>query len=281
MATVRRALQTRSLCAALLLLALSPVVAAQPGDSREGWTLVWSDEFDAPDGSRPDPAKWVYDLGGGGWGNEELQTYTDRAENASIQDGHLVITARAERFTGGDGIAREYTSARLKTLGRFAQTYGRFEARIQVPRGQGIWPAFWMLGADFPTAGWPACGEIDVMEHIGREPALVYGTIHGPGYSGADGPSAHVALSGPVADGFHVFAVEWEPGAIRWYVDDRLYATRTPADLPAESRWVFDHDFFMLLNLAVGGRWPGYPDETTVFPQALKVDYVRVYKRSM
>src|SRR5690606_7574684 len=166
---VRRTL--RLSCAALVVSALSAVSGAhQPAGSREGWTLVWSDEFDAPDGSRPDPAKWVYDLGGGGWGNEELQTYTDRVENAVIRDGHLVITARAERFTGGDGITREFTSARLKTLGRFAQTYGRFEARIQVPRGQGIWPAFWMLGADFPTAGWPSCGEIHIMEHIGREP---------------------------------------------------------------------------------------------------------------
>jgi beta-glucanase (GH16 family) len=282
---------------ALLLASLASLRAQAPPAVPEGWTLTWSDEFDAPDGTPPDPSKWVHDLGGGGWGNEELQTYTSRPENAVIRHGQLVITARRERVTGADGITRDYTSARLKTLGRFAQRYGRFEARIQVPRGQGIWPAFWMLGADFPTAGWPACGEIDIMEHIGREPARVYGTIHGPGYAGAEGMSGSTTLAAavarassdspaagdgpPVADDFHVFAVEWEPGAIRWYVNDQHYFTRTPADLPAGARWAFDREFFMLLNLAVGGRWPGYPDATTIFPQELKVDYVRVYRRSM
>ena len=254
-----------------------------PAPLEAGWTLTWNDEFDAPDGSRPDPARWVYDLGGGGWGNEELQTYTGQASNASIRGGQLVITARAERFTGADGIARDYTSARLKTLGRFAQTYGRFEARLQVPRGQGIWPAFWMLGTDIDSAGWPACGEIDVMENIGREPATVHGTLHGPGYSG--GNSLGTGVDSPdgraFADGFHVFAVEWEPAEIRWYLDGRLYLSRKPGDLPEGSRWVFDHDFFVLLNVAVGGRWPGNPDATTVFPQEMKVDYVRVFRRSI
>ena len=153
-----------------------------PSPQPAAWTLSWSDEFDA--GSRPDESRWVYDLGGGGWGNQELQTYTSRADNAALRDGALVITARAERFTGSDGIARDYTSARLKTKDRFAQTYGKFEARLQVPRGQGIWPAFWMLGADIDAVGWPQCGEIDIMENIGREPATIHGTLHGPGYSG-------------------------------------------------------------------------------------------------
>lgn len=254
---------------------------ASPSPQPAGWTLTWRDEFDGPDGSRPDESRWAYDLGGGGWGNQELQTYTSRADNAVIRDGALVITARAERFTGGDGIAREYTSARLKTRGRFSQTYGRFEARLQVPRGPGLWPAFWMLGVDIDGAGWPQCGEIDIMENIGREPLMAHGTLHGPGYSGAGGLGTAVPSPDgrPFADAFHVFAVEWEAGEIRWYLDGRQYFSRTPSDLPAGSRWVFDHDFFLLLNVAVGGSWPGSPDATTTFPQEMKVDYVRVYRR--
>lgn len=254
---------------------------ALPSPQPAGWTLTWSDEFDGPNGSRPDESRWVYDLGGGGWGNQELQTYTGRAENAVIRDGALVITARAEPFTGGDGIAREYTSARLKTRGRFSQTYGRFEARLQVPRGPGLWPAFWMLGVDIDGAGWPQCGEIDIMENIGREPLTAHGTLHGPGYSGAGGLGTAVPSPDgrPFADAFHVFAVEWEAGEIRWYLDGRQYFSRKPSDLPAGARWVFDHDFFLLLNVAVGGAWPGSPDATTTFPQAMKVDYVRVYRR--
>ena len=249
--------------------------------SPTAWTLAWSDEFDLADGSRPDPSRWVHDLGGGGWGNNELQTYTDRPENAAIRDGALVITARAERFAGSDGHPRDYTSARLKTKGRVEQTYGRFEARLQLPRGAGLWPAFWMLGADIDGAGWPECGEIDIMENIGREPRTIHGTLHGPGYSGG------AALSGAVqspsgaafADGFHVVAVEWEPREIRWYLDGRQYFARTAGDLPGGARWVFDHDFFVLLNVAVGGNWPGNPDPAITFPQEMKVDYVRVYRR--
>jgi beta-glucanase (GH16 family) len=222
----------------------------------------------------------VYDLGGGGWGNQELQTYTNRADNAVLRDGLLVITARAERFTGSDGIARDYTSARLKTKDRFQQTYGKFEARIQVPRGQGIWPAFWMLGSDIDAVSWPQCGEIDVMENIGREPTTIHGTLHGPGYSGGGGPGAAAPSPDgkPFADAFHVFAVEWEPGEVRWFLDGRQYFSRKPSDLPTGTRWVFDHDFFLLLNVAVGGAWPGTPDATTTFPQEMKVDYVRAYR---
>ena len=255
--------------------------AAAPSPMPTDWRLVWSDEFEGPDGSRPDPGKWVFDLGGGGWGNAELQTYTDRVENAATRDGALILTARAERFTGADGIVREYTSARLKTLGRFEPLYGRVEARLQLPRGQGIWPAFWMLGADIDRVGWPACGEIDIMENIGREPTTIHGTIHGPGYSGAAGIGGAVEHPGgrPFADARHVFAVEWEPDEIRWYLDGRLYQTRRPADLPTGARWVFDRPHFLLLNVAVGGHWPGSPDEATNFPQELRVEYVRVYAR--
>ncbi len=250
--------------------------------STGAWVLSWSDEFNGADGSAPDPAKWAFDLGGGGWGNGELETYTSRPQNAVIRGGNLVITAAKETYTGTDGISRDYTSARLKTQGLFSQSSGRFEARIKIPTGQGIWPAFWLLGNDVTTNGWPACGEIDIMENIGSQPATVYGTIHGPGYSGGTAIGAsHTLATGKYADDFHLYAVEWESTQIRFYVDGFLYATRTPADLPNNgSVWVFDHPFFLLLNLAVGGNWPGAPDSTTVFPQQMLVDYVRVYHRS-
>jgi len=246
------------------------------------WTLVWSDEFNAPNGAPVDSSKWVLETGGGGWGNEELEYYTNRAKNAYQQDGNLVIKVLREKYKGPDGVSRNYTSARLKTQGKFSQAYGRFEARIKIPRGQGIWPAFWMLGDDIDKVGWPQCGEIDIMENIGREPALVHGTIHGPGYSGAKGIGSPFGLAEGqrFADGFHVYAVEWEPDAIRFYVDDHLYATRTPSELPAGTKWVYDHPFFLLLNVAVGGSWPGHPNASTKLPQRMLVDYVRVYRRS-
>jgi beta-glucanase (GH16 family) len=254
--------------------------AASPQSTNSAWKLVWSDEFNGANGSPVDSSKWVSETGGGGWGNNELEYYTSRPQNAFQQDGNLVIKVLSEKYTGTDGVARDYTSARLKTLGKFSQTYGRFEARIKIPRGQGIWPAFWMLGTDIDKPGWPDCGEIDIMENIGKEPALVHGTIHGPGYSGANGIGAPYALPDghSFADDFHVFAVEWEPKAIRFYVDDHLYKTLTPADLPNGTKWVYDHPFFILLNVAVGGGWPGSPDASTVFPQTMLVDYVRVYQ---
>jgi beta-glucanase (GH16 family) len=246
------------------------------------WTLVWSDEFTAPDGSAPDPAKWTYDIGGSGWGNNELETYTSRPQNVFIQGGNLVIQALQETYTGPDGITRDYTSARLKTQKLFTQTYGRFEARIKIPYGQGLWPAFWMLGSDINTVGFPACGEMDIFENIGREPSTVYGSIHGPGYVSVSNLSAAYTLPGgqKFSDDFHLFAVEWTPSAIRFYVDGVLYETLTPASLPAGTTWVFDKPFFMILNVAVGGDWPGSPDSTTVFPQTILVDYVRVYKQA-
>jgi beta-glucanase (GH16 family) len=246
-----------------------------------GWKLVWSDEFNSPDASPVDTTKWVSESGGNGWGNQELEYYTTRPENAFEQGGNLVIKVLQEKYTGADGVTRDYTSARLKTLGKFSQKYGRFEARIKIPEGQGIWPAFWMLGDDIGKVGWPKCGEIDIMENIGKEPAMVHGTIHGPGYSGDKGISAPYSLPPDqhFANDFHLYAVEWEPKAIRFYVDDHLYATRSPADLPKGTKWVYAHPFFLLMNVAVGGGWPGNPDATTVFPQTMLVDYVRVYKR--
>jgi beta-glucanase (GH16 family) len=249
----------------------------------DAWTLVWSDEFNDRDGSAPSPQKWGYDIGGSGWGNHELESYTSRSpENVAIRKGALSITARRERYTGPDGVARDFTSARLVTRDRFVALRGRVEARIRIPAGQGVWPAFWMLGDDVKTAGWPACGEIDIMENIGREPSTVHGTVHGPGYSGGKAIGAPYSLPGNrrFADDFHVFAVEWEQAAIRFYVDDVLYETTTPANLPAGARWVFDHPFYVILNLAVGGDWPGNPDASTRFPQTMRIDYVRVYRRA-
>lgn len=264
-----------------VLLFLSSLLLSQtniPNLPSAKWNLVWSDEFN---GTQLDTKKWVYDIGGGKWGNLELEYYTNQSTNVAIQAGKLVITARQEKYTDTNKAVWNFTSGRLKTLGKFTQTYGRFEARIKIPFGQGIWPAFWMLGADIIKTGWPNCGEIDIMENIGKEPTIVHGTIHGPGYSGAGGIGDQYSLpqGQRFADDFHVFAVEWEPRVIRFYVDDHLYATRTPTDLPAGKKWVYDHPFFLILNLAVGGDWPGNPDASTIFPQTMLVDYVRVYSR--
>jgi beta-glucanase (GH16 family) len=264
----------------LLACTITADQAARPQRASRDWTLVWSDEFNGANGSPVDIRKWVSETGGGGWGNNELEYYTARLQNAYQQDGNLVIKVLEEKYTGSEGVRRNYTSARLKTKGKFTQAYGRFEARIKIPRGQGIWPAFWMLGDDIDKVGWPACGEIDIMENRGKEPALVHGTIHGSGYSGEKGISAGFALPAAqhFADDFHVFAVEWEAKVIRFYVDDHLYATRTPADLPPATKWVYDHPFYLLLNVAVGGNWPGNPDASGRFPQTMLVDYVRVYR---
>jgi beta-glucanase (GH16 family) len=257
-------------------------MAQTPARPDAPWTLTWSDEFTGPDDSRVDASKWETETGGNGWGNDELEYYTNRPQNSYQHDGNLVIKVLQEKYTGAYGVTRNYTSARLKTLGKFDQTYGRFEARIKIPSGQGIWPAFWMLGKDIRKPGWPACGEIDIMENIGKEPAMVHGTIHGPGYSGAQGIGSSYTLTDgkAVADDYHVFAVEWEPNVVRFYVDKDLYATRTPADLPKGTKWVYNHPFFLLLNVAVGGDWPGSPDATSRFPQEMLVDYVRAYRRT-
>ncbi|HUS09842.1 MAG TPA: glycoside hydrolase family 16 protein [Pyrinomonadaceae bacterium] len=246
------------------------------------WRLTWSDEFDGPKGSPADSSKWLFDIGGNGWGNKELETYTGRTANSHVERGRLVIKALKETFTGPDNITRNYTSARLLTKKKFSQVYGRFESRIKIPYGQGIWPAFWLLGDNIDAAHWPNCGEIDIMENIGKEPSIVHGTFHGPGYSGGSGISAAYTLpSGQkFSDDFHTFAIEWEPNVMRFYVDEHLYKTRTPADLPPGTSWVFDHPFFIILNVAVGGAWPGNPEATTVFPQQMLVDYVRVYQHA-
>ena len=235
------------------------------------WKLVWGDDFEGTAGAAVDGSKWTYDTGPN-WYNGELQDYTSGNTNASLDgSGNLIIEARKEAREG-----RQYTSARLKTEGKKTFTYGRVEGRMKMPYGQGMWPAFWMLGGN----SWPNTGEIDVMENLGREPSIAHGTIHGPGYSGAAGPTASYTLPGSAkfSDDFHVFAIEWETNAIRWYVDGTLYSTKTPADTKGNN-WVFDHGFFIILNLAVGGDWPGAPDGTTVFPQKLVIDYIHVCQK--
>lgn len=241
------------------------------------WQLVWSDEFNGAEGESPDSTKWTFDIGTGpyndGWGNAELEYYTDRPKNVSMDgNGKLAITAYRESYSG-----TSFTSARIKTIGLFEQTYGRFEARIKTPYGPGIWPAFWLLGSDVTTIGWPKCGEIDVMELRGQAPNVINGTVHGPGYSGGASITKAFALQDDRFDvNFHVFAIEWDENKIDFFVDNTLYQRLTPEDLTGE--WVFDHPFFMILNLAVGGNYVGFPTNQTPFPQTMLVDYVRVYR---
>ncbi|KQC31824.1 glycosyl hydrolase family 16 [Flagellimonas eckloniae] len=240
--------------------------------------LVLSEEFNT-DGA-PNPAVWGFDIGTGenGWGNNELQYYTDRTENVTIQNGVLLITAQEESFQGS-----QYTSARLLTKDLFEQQYGRFEARIRLPFGQGIWPAFWMLGADIDENPWPGAGEIDIMEYRGQEPTVLIGSVHGPGYSGGDAISKEYILENDRFDtGFHIFGIEWGPDFVNYYVDDVLYNQITPEDVDEETDgegvWVFNKPFYILMNLAVGGTFVGSPNAETQFPQTMLIDYVRVYE---
>ncbi len=227
------------------------------------YTLVWSDEFD---GSAVNTANWTFETGGGGWGNNELQYY--RAENATVSGGVLTITAKKENYGG-----YAYTSARLKTQNKRTWTYGRIEARLQVPQGQGYWPAFWMLGNNFSSVGWPACGEIDIMECVNTTSTCV-GTIHWNSgghvsYGGSRGVSGMT--------GWHTYSIEWTPSSIKWFVDGVQYHEANIAN-SINSTEEFHRPFFLILNFAVGGNWPGSPSSSTVFPAAYKIDYVRVYQ---
>jgi beta-glucanase (GH16 family) len=247
----------------------------------KGWVLAWADEFNGADGAPADPAKWTALVGGDGWGNAEREYYTAESANVHQQGGSLEITAST---AGIEGKSCWYgpcthTSARLETKGKFEQKYGRVEARIQIPRGQGTWSAFWMLGANIDAVSWPACGEVDIMENVGKEPKLVHGSMHGPGYAGGGALTHEYALPSGVAFAadYHLYAVEWDAKGARFYVDDALYETRAPEDAPSGATWAYDHPFYLLLNLAVGGTWPGDPDATTEFPATMKIDYVRAY----
>lgn len=258
----------------LFLLAASLPCHAAP----EGWKLVWSDEFD---GKEIDWTKWSVEENGHGGGNGEMQFYADRPENLRIENGALVIEARKEKFAAA-GVEKDYSSGRMRTKRRASWKYGRFEARAKLPTGRGVWPAIWMLPETSKYGGWAASGEIDIMELVGHEPNKVHGTLH---YGGSWPNNTHTGApfelkSGTFADDFHVFAIEWEEGVIRWYVDGALYQTQTRwnsanAAFPAP----FDQPFHLVLNVAVGGGWPGPPDDKTVFPQRMTVDWVRVYQR--
>ena len=270
--------------------------------------LEMADEFDVE--GAPNSEIWNFDIGTGpnsdGWGNNELQYYTSRSENVTVQNGLLVISAIEEDYNGSS-----FTSAKILTKGKFSQAYGRFEARIKVPGGSGLWPAFWLLGENVDVDGWPQCGEIDIMEYRRQEPTKVSGSIHGPGYSGLTDPQGQVTKSYDLGNdrydaGFHVFGIEWSPDYINYYIDDVLYNQITPSDIvvtPADAvytlndgvaatadteaveptditgDWVFNKPFYIIINLAVGGNFPGNPDSGETFPQNMLVDYVRVYKQ--
>lgn len=249
-----------------------------PIPADEGWELVWHDEFE---GDTIDRSNWTFDIGGWGWGNGEAQYYTDRPENARVENGLLVIEARQEKFENS-----YYTSARLLTQGLHAFQYGRIEARIKVPDGVGTWPAFWMLGDKFGRntedpnqSNWPNVGEIDIMEYVGREPDLVVGTVHGPGYAGAGGLTRWNRQDHPIGDDFHTFSIEWDYEGIRWFYDGELYYDLA-RDAVGDREWVFDQPFFIILNLALGGTLGGTISLDTEFPQNLYVDYVRVYQKT-
>lgn len=240
------------------------------------WEPVWADEFDLPNGSPPDPQKWNHQEGGSGWGNGELQHYTSDIKNAYIQDGMLVVQANQEYLMG-----RDYTSARLTTQFHGDWTYGRYEIRAKLPTTQGIWPALWLLPSRGRYGSGAAGGEIDIMELVGSAPGTAYGTLHFGNPAEHSSGEFNLPDGETFSDDFHVFAVEWEPEEIRWYVDDQLFHSVTRwftsaanAVYPAP----YDQDFYLLVNVAVGGHWPGSPDETSVFPQMLYVDYVRVYQ---
>jgi beta-glucanase (GH16 family) len=243
-----------------------------------GWKLVWQDEFE---GSTIDKNKWEHEVNAWGGGNNELQYYTDRQENSYVENGFLVIKAFKELYTGPEG-TREYTSARMRTLNKGDWKYGRFEIKAQLPYGQGIWPAIWMLPTDWVYGGWAASGEIDIMELLGHETEKVYGTLH---YGGEWPNNVHTGtsftlLQDDFTSDFHLFAVEWDSTEFRWYVDSIPYQTQnTWHSINGVYPAPFDQRFHLLLNVAVGGNWPGNPDSTTVFPQTMKIDYVRVYSK--
>jgi len=238
--------------------------------------ITFEDNFDT-DGPI-DENSWNYELGDGvnnglprGWGNNELQYYTDRPDNIKVEDGVLHITALRENFQGAS-----YTSARITTKNKVEQRYGRIEARMQLPWGQGLWPAFWMLGSNIDEVEWPQCGEIDIMEYRGQDPSTLIGSVHGPGYSAGEAVSKEYVLPNDRFDtGFHIFGIEWSPDYINFYVDDVLYNQITPEDVDGE--WVFDQPFYIILNVAVGGDFVGPVGANTIFPQTMLVDYVRVY----
>jgi beta-glucanase (GH16 family) len=249
------------------------------------YTLVWSDEFDGAAGASVDTTKWGFDLGNGtnGWGNNEKEYYTNDPQNISLDgQGHLAIVARPAvvNLTCYNGPCK-YTSAKITTRGKMNAAPGRVEARIKIPAGQGLWPAFWMLGNDFATVGWPASGELDIMENKGSLPNTSSSAIHGPGYFG-NTPFAHANTIGPatLADDYHLYAIEWDANAARFYVDGTMHYTVFRADLQRYGPSILDKPYFVILNLAVGGNFDGDPSSDAILPATMLVDYVRVYTAS-
>jgi beta-glucanase (GH16 family) len=238
-------------------------------------TTSWASEFNGANGTRADPRQWTAVTGGGGWGNHDLETYTTSPRNSVVRDGKLVVTARRETVTGPDGVTRGYTSARLETRGKFTMQYGTVSARIKLPQGAGLFPAFWMLGNDFDQVGWPASGEFDVMENLGQTPRVVTAGLHGPGMTGGVGSTAYRSPTS-LSTAYHVYSMTWKPDSVSFSLDGKVFVTKRKADLPAGATWVFDHPFYLLLNLAVGGDWPKTPPATTTFPASMYVDWVRV-----
>ncbi len=267
----------KKLCIPFFVIALALFSGGCEQDDEQklearNWQETWSDDFNGSAGQLPDATKWTFDIGtgDGGWGNAELQSYTNSPQNVSLDgNGNLVITAIRD--------GNRFTSARIKTQGLFAQKYGRFEARLKTPYGPGLWPAFWMLGENIETVGWPQCGEIDIMELRGQEPNVIHGTIHGPGYSGGNPITKKYGLAdGRFDTDFHVYAVEWYEDRIDFFVDDYLYHRIESKDVPGE--WVYNEPFFILMNVAVGGNYVGFPTAGTPFPQRMTIDYVKVYR---
>lgn len=269
----------KSILAGILILAVQLVCISGCSSNSEpdepNWQIIWQDEFEGPFSQSPDSTKWVYDTwgNGSGWGNNQLEYNSDRPENVSLDgEGNLAIVAREESYEG-----LNYTSARIKTQSLFESTYGRYEARIMLPWGQGLWPAFWMLGNDIDSVSWPDCGEIDIMEYRGQEPSTVHGTLHGPGYSGGESIGGSYNLNAARFDtDFHIFAVEWDADGIHWFVDEHQYLSLSSTDVTGE--WTYNHPFFILINLAVGGNYVGSPNQYTTFPQTMLIDYIRVYQ---
>ncbi|WP_405866397.1 family 16 glycosylhydrolase [Streptomyces sp. NBC_01515] len=275
---LRRCLFAALSAALVASAAIGPARAASTSDAQAD-AVTFSDTFDGAAGSAVNSSKWTQETGDN-VNNHEREYYTSGTNNASLDgQGHLVITAKKENpanYQCWYGTC-QYTSARMNTSGKFSAQYGHVEARMKIPRGQGMWPAFWMLGTDIGSVGWPNSGEIDVMENVGFEPSTIHGTIHGPGYSGANGIGAAYTLANGAAfaDAYHTFAVDWAPNSIKWSVDGVVYQTRTPADVGGNT-WAFNKPFFLILNLAVGGDWPGDPNSATAFPAQLLVDSVSV-----
>ena len=240
-------------------------------DSASPWTLTWADEFNGS--GAIDGEKWTHDVGGDGWGNEQLEFNTDRTDNSRQEDGFLVIEAKKEDFEGNS-----WTSARINTSQTFAQQNGRFEAKVQLPEGVGMWPAFWMLGDNYADVGWPNCGEIDILEARGQAPFTTNAALHNPGGSGGNATYDSLTVEENLQEETHLYAVEWDTDHIAWFLDERLVMTAHPASI--NGSWAYDHPFFLILNVAVGGNYVGPPDSSTPTSSKMFVDYVRVYERT-